>query len=214
MRFLSRAAATSAKSRSLSQSARSPRSGVSKPKTIGDAFRPNSIAVDHNQIVAAVLSNCTRLVVIRVSKAADYNRRDSLAKPAHATVVLFQKACGWKAAPRYIIRDRDAVYGDSSSAAFGRWAIRDRPTAPRSPWQNGYCERAIGSVRRDCLDHVVMVGERHLRHLLRSYATYYNQARTHLSVNKDAPSPRSIHAIGRIVQTPFLGGLHHLYVRV
>jgi len=74
--------------------------------------------------------------------------------------------------------------------------------------------RGYGRIRRDCLDHVVVVGERHLRHLLRSYATYYNQARTHLSVNKDAPSPRTIHAVGRIVQTPFLGGLHHLYVRV
>jgi hypothetical protein len=86
--------------------------------------------------------------------------------------------------------------------------------APRSPWQNGYCERAIGSIRRECLDHVVMFGERHLRHLLRSYASYYNAARKNLSVNKDAPMPRTVHAVGRIVPTPFLGGLHHLYVRV
>jgi hypothetical protein len=74
--------------------------------------------------------------------------------------------------------------------------IRDRPTAPRSPWQNGYCERAIGSIRRECLDHVVVFGERHLRRLLRSYATYDNAARTHLSVNKDAPLPRTIHVVG------------------
>ena len=76
--------------------------------------------------------------------------------------------------------------------------IRDRPTAPRSPWQNGYCERAIGSIRRECLDHVVVFGERHLRRLLRSYATYYNEARTHLSVNKDAPSPLTVHAVGGV----------------
>src|SRR5258708_6466494 len=81
-------------------------------------------------------------------------------------------------------------------------SIRDRPTAPRSPWQNGYCERATGSIRRECLDHVVVFGERHLRHLLRSYATHYNEARTHLSVNKDAPSPRTVHAVGRILPTP------------
>ena len=93
-------------------------------------------------------------------------------------------------------------------------SIRDRPTAPRSPWQNGYCERAIGSIRRECLDHVVVFGERHLRHLLRSYATYCNSARTHLSINKDAPSRRTVHAVGRILPTPILGGLHHLYVRV
>jgi transposase InsO family protein len=124
------------------------------------------------------------------------------------------EAYGWKVAPRYIIRDRDAVYGDVFIRRLRAMSIRDRPTAPRSPWQNGYCERAIGSIRRECLDHVVVFGERHLRHLLRSYATYYNEARTHLSVNKDAPSPRTVHAVGRILSTPFLGGLHHLYVRV
>ncbi len=124
------------------------------------------------------------------------------------------EAYGWKVAPRYIIRDRDAVYGDVFIRRLRAMSIRDRPTAPRSPWQNGYCERAIGSIRRECLDHVVVFGERHLRHLLRSYATYYNEARTHLSVNKDAPSPRTVHAVSRILSTPFLGGLHHLYVRV
>src|ERR1700704_4369737 len=124
------------------------------------------------------------------------------------------EAYGWKVAPRYIIRDRDAVYGDVFIRRLRAMGIRDRPTAPRSPWQNGYCERAIGSIRRECLDHVVVFGERHLRHLLRSYATYYNAARTHLSINKDAPSPRTIHSVGRIVPTPFLGGLHHQYFRV
>jgi len=121
------------------------------------------------------------------------------------------EAYGWKVQPRYIVRDRDAVYGDVFIRRLRAMGIRDRPTAPRSPWQNGYCERAIGSIRRECLDHVVVFGERHLRHLLRSYATYYNEARTHLSVNKDAPSPRTVHAVGRILPRPFLGGLHHLY---
>jgi len=91
--------------------------------------------------------------------------------PAHGDL-------GWKVAPRYIIRDRDAVYGDVFIRRLRAMSIRDRPTAPRSPWQNGYCERAIGSIRRECLDHVVVFGERHLRHLLLSYATYYNGART------------------------------------
>src|SRR5258705_8467027 len=81
------------------------------------------------------------------------------------------EAYGWKVAPRYIIRDRDAVYGDVFIRRLRAMSIRDRPTAPRSPWRNGYCERAIGSIRRECLDHVVVFGERHLRHLLRSYAT-------------------------------------------
>jgi hypothetical protein len=79
-------------------------------------------------------------------------------------------AYGWKVPPQYIIRDRD-VYGDVFIRRLRAMSIRDRPTAPRSPWQNGYCERAIGSIRRECLDHVVVFGERHLHHLLRSYAT-------------------------------------------
>jgi transposase InsO family protein len=87
--------------------------------------------------------------------------------------------------------------------------IRDRPTAPQSPWQNGHTERLIGSIRRECLDHVVVFGERHLRHALLSYMHYYNSARTHLSLNKDAPVPRAVQAVG-----PILGGLHRHYVRI
>jgi hypothetical protein len=84
--------------------------------------------------------------------------------------------------------------------------IRDRPTSPRSPWQNGYAERLIGSIRRECIDHVIVFGERHLRHLLRSYLNYYNETRTHLSLDKDAPVPRATQAVGRIFGRPVLGG--------
>jgi transposase InsO family protein len=92
--------------------------------------------------------------------------------------------------------------------------IRDRPTSPRSPWQNGYAERLIGSIRRECVDHVVVFGERHLRHVLQSYLKYYNETRTHLSLDKDAPIPRAAEAVGRILSRPVLGGLHHQYVRI
>jgi Integrase core domain len=89
--------------------------------------------------------------------------------------------------------------------------MRDRPISPRSPWQNGYSERLIGSIRRECLDHVVVFGERHLRHLLNSYQKYYNEARTHLSLHKDAPIPRAVQTIGRTLAVSVLGGLHHQY---
>ena len=92
--------------------------------------------------------------------------------------------------------------------------IRDRPTAPRSPWQNGYAERLIGSIGRDCLDHLIVFGERHLRHVLRSYAQYHNSARTHLSLAKDSPITRSVQIVGSILPLPILGGLHHHYVRI
>ena len=121
---------------------------------------------------------------------------------------------GWKAAPRYVVRDRDAVYGAAFIRRLRAMGIRDRPTAARSPWQNGYAERLIGSIRRECLDCVVVFGERHLRHLLKSYQRYYNEARTHLSLSKDAPVSRGVQAVGRILCLPILGGLHHQYVRI
>jgi transposase InsO family protein len=94
-------------------------------------------------------------------------------------------------------------------AAFARWA-----SAPRSPWQNGHAERLIGSIRRECVDHVIVFGEQHLRRLLRSYQQYYNGTRTHLSLGKDSPVPRAVHATGTILPLPILGGLHHHYVRI
>jgi transposase InsO family protein len=120
----------------------------------------------------------------------------------------------WAQAPQYIIRDRDGVYGDLLIRRLRAMGIRDRPIAPRSPWQNGHTERLIGSIRRDCLDHVVVFGEQHLRQLLGSFQTYYNNARTHLSLNTDAPASRAVQPVGRIVAVPHLGGLHHQYVRI
>jgi transposase InsO family protein len=124
------------------------------------------------------------------------------------------EAYAWSAAPRYIVRDRDAVYGGIFIRRLQAMGIRDRPTAARSPWQNGCAERLIGSIRRDCLDNVVVFGERHLRHLLQSYRRYYNEARTHLSLDKDAPVSREVEAIGSIIAKPHLGGLHHQYIRI
>ena len=95
------------------------------------------------------------------------------------------EAFPWDAAPRYIIRDRDAVYGVAVTRRLRAMGIRDRPIAPRSPWQNGHVERLIGSMRRECLDHVVVLGERHLRELLANYSSYYNEARTHMRARKE-----------------------------
>jgi transposase InsO family protein len=123
-------------------------------------------------------------------------------------------ACGWEQLPRCLIRDRDACYGGIFVRRIRSFGIRDHPTSPRSPWQNGYVERLIASIRRECLDHVVVVGEQHLRHILMSYMEYYNAVRTHLSLGKDAPVRRIVHRAGRIEVRPVLGGLHHQYVRI
>src|SRR6201981_1911888 len=102
------------------------------------------------------------------------------------------EACGWDETPEYLARDRDSVYGEIFIRRLRAMGIRARPIAPGSPWQNGLAERLIGSLRRECLDHVVVFGERHLRHLLLLYMDYYNRARTHLSLNNDAPVRQAV----------------------
>jgi transposase InsO family protein len=124
------------------------------------------------------------------------------------------EAFPWDGAPGYMIRDRDRIYGGIVTRRLRAMGIRDKPTALGSPWQNGFAERLIGSIRRECLDHIVVFGEAHLRRILRSYARYYNEIRTHRSLDKDAPVTRPVQRTGSIKSFPILGGLHHHYARV
>jgi transposase InsO family protein len=124
------------------------------------------------------------------------------------------EAFPWDQAPRYLIRDRDASYGHAVTRRLAAMGIRDRPTAPRSPWQNGHVERLIGSIRRECLDHVVVLGDAHLRRILATYANYYNELRTHRSLTKDTPLHRAVERLGTVTSRPILGGLHHQYCRI
>jgi transposase InsO family protein len=124
------------------------------------------------------------------------------------------EAFPWNEAPRYMVRDRDRIYGALVTRRLRAMGIRDKPIAPASPWQNGFAERLIGSIRRECLDHIIVRGEVHLRRILRSYADYYNGIRTHRSLDKDAPVFRPVQPTGVISSRAILGGLHHHYVRV
>jgi len=124
------------------------------------------------------------------------------------------EAFPWNDAPGYLIRDRDQVYGAAIRHRLRAMGIRDKPIAAGSPWQNGFAERLIGSIRRECVDHVIVLGEAHLRGILQAYARYYNDLRTHRSLDKDAPFSRPVHRIGRIRSHALLGGLHHCYMRV
>ena len=118
-------------------------------------------------------------------------------------------------APRYLLRDRDGIYGHCFTTRIEGMGIEQVRITARSPWQNCYVERAIGSIRRECLNHMIVLSEQHLRRILKSYFRYYHESRTHLSLNKDAPESRAIQAneLERIVQIPQLGGLHHRYER-
>jgi transposase InsO family protein len=124
------------------------------------------------------------------------------------------EAFPWNEAPRYMIRDRDCIYGAVVTRRMRAMGIRDKPIAPASPRQNGFVERLIGSIRRECVDHVIVLGEAHLRRILNFYARYYNETRTHLALDKDAPVSRPVQRAGVVRSLAILGGLHHNYARV
>jgi len=126
------------------------------------------------------------------------------------------EAFPWDSAPHYLLRDRDGSYGGKFSEATSWLGIREVLTAPQSPWQNAYVERLIGSIRRECLDHLIVMNETALRRILKSYFDYYERSRTHLSLGKDAPLERVIQPpwTGPIVAIPQVGGLHRRYERI
>jgi transposase InsO family protein len=132
------------------------------------------------------------------------------------TLGYFRGAGHWDSAPRYLLRDRDAAYGTDFCSRVAAMGISEVVTAPRSPWQNAYVERVIGSLRRECLDHLVIFNARHLRRILPMYVDYYHRTRTHLALDKDCPDPRPImpRRIGKVVAIPQVGGLHHRYERL
>ena len=126
-----------------------------------------------------------------------------------------REALPWEFAPRYLIHDRDPVFRDQCKTTLKAMGIEEVITAPQSPWQNPYCERIFGSLRRECLDHVIVLNEEHLRRVLTSYLDYYHESRTHISLGKDCPNPRPTQATsdGKVVAFPCVGGLHHRYER-
>jgi putative transposase len=125
------------------------------------------------------------------------------------------EAFPWDTAPRHLLRDRDASYGPTFRDRVRVMGIKEVVTASRSPWQNPYVERLIGSIRRECLDHIIISNEHHLRGVLSRYFQYHYMTRTHLSLNKDGPEPRRIQptSAGKIIAFPEVGGLHHRYER-
>jgi putative transposase len=158
-----------------------------------------------------------RLLFVLVLLAHDRRRIVHLAVTAHPTAAWtaqqLREACPWDSAPRYLIHDRDHAF-DQLGPTASAMGIDEVLTAPGAPWQNAYVERFIGSVRRECLDHVLVLNATGLRHVLHTYCGYYERSRTHLSLAKDTPLPRPIMGDGVVVATPEVGGLHHRYERL
>jgi transposase InsO family protein len=162
--------------------------------------------ISFKQLYGLVILRHARRRLVRISVTSNPN--------AEWIAGQVTDAFPWDEAPKHLIRDRDGAFGSAYTRRIRAMEIRDHPTAPRSPWQNGHVERLIGSIRRESLDHLVVFGEAHLRNVLKAYASYYNKVRPHLSLDKDAPDFRSTQKIGCIVAIPILGGLHHQYIRV
>jgi transposase InsO family protein len=164
-----------------------------------------------------VASASFRLLYVMIILAYDRRKIVRTAVTEHPTAAWLSRQVTegfpWDTAPRYLLRDRDASYGSEFCNRIEAMGITQVVTAPRSPWQNAYVERVIGSIRRECLDHVVIFNERHLHRVLSSYLDYYHRTRTHLSLGKDCPHSRPIQPprVGRVVAIPKVGGLHHRY---
>jgi putative transposase len=135
---------------------------------------------------------------------------------AQWTAQQIVEAFPWDSAPKYLLRDRDAIYGEAFQKRLRGIGIEPILSAPRSPWQNPFVERLIGTLRRDCLDHVIALNERQLKRVIARYLDYYHDWRTHLSLSMDAPNPRTVHPPdqGRVIEVAELGGLHHHYERL
>jgi putative transposase len=134
---------------------------------------------------------------------------------AEWTARQIAEAFPWDSAPRYLLHDHDCIYGGEFHQRVGQMGILEVLTAPRSPWQNAYAERFIGSLRRECLDHIMIFNEASLKRILKTYCEYYEHSRTHLSLEKDAPTSRAVQGrnVGRVIKLPQVGGLHHRYER-
>ncbi len=167
-----------------------------------------------------VASASFRLLYVMIFLAHDHWKIMRTAVTEHPTAGWLSRqiteAFPWETAPRYLLRDRDASFGSDFRSRVEAMGITEVITAPRSPWQNAYVERVIGSIRRECLDHVLIFNERHLRRVLSSYVDYYHRIRMHLSLDKDCPDPRPIMPprIGKVIAIPQVGGLHHRYERL
>jgi len=185
-------------------------------RTFLDNHGKEIIALDFFTVPTATF----RILFVLIILSHDRRRILHVNVTAHPTAAWtarqLQEACGLDETPGYLLRDRDAIYGEHFHRQAAALRIKEVTTAPRSPWQNPYAERIIGSIRRECLDHMIVLGERHLKRILSSYVDYYRDARTHLSLAKDTPAGRVVQPTekGRVVALRQVGGLHHMYTRM
>jgi len=174
------------------------------------------IAIDFFTVPTATFRILFAFVMLRYDRSRVVHFNVTTHPTAEWTARQIVDAFPCNSALRFLIRDRDGIYGERFRERITNMGIEEVVCAPRSPWQNPYCERMVGSIRRECLDHVIVINERHLRRILASYFEYYHLARTHLSLDRNAPIERAVESPsrGRVIAIPQAGGLHHRYRRV
>ncbi len=175
-----------------------------------------TIAIDFAVVPTVTFGLLYVFVVLSLNRRKLLHINVTAHPTAEWTAQQMVEALPWETTARYVIRDRDRIYGVPFRRRVAGLGLQEVPTAPRSPWQNAYAERFIGSLRRECLDHVIALNEKHLRRVLSDYARYYNASRTHLSLGKDPPEPRLVQRreFGEVVAFPQVGGLQHRYERL
>jgi putative transposase len=184
-------------------------------RTFLDNHVKDIVAVDFFTVPTATFRILFAFVVLRHDRRRLIHFNVTAHPTAEWTAQQIVEAFPLDETPRFLIRDRDGIYGRAFRNRVESMGIAEVLIAPRSPWQNPFAERIIGSIRRDCLDHVIVLNERHLRRILRSYFEYYHESRTHLSLGRNAPIKREVQSpgLGRIIAIPQVGGLHHRYCR-
>jgi putative transposase len=184
-------------------------------RTFLDNHVKDIVAVDFFTVPTATFRILFTFVVLRHDRRQVAHFNATAHPTAEWTAQQIVESFPFEEAPRFLLRDRDGIYGHAFRTRVGSMGIEEVRIAPRSPWQNPYAARIIGSIRRECLDHVIVLNERHLRRILDDYFEYYQESRTHLSLDRNAPIPREVEppCKGRVVAIPQVGGLHHRYQR-
>ena len=184
-------------------------------RTFLDNHVKDIVAIDFFTVPTATFRILFTFVVLRHDRRQVVHFNVTAHPTAEWTAQQIVEAFPFDEEPRLLIRDRDGIYGSVFRSRVENMGIEEVLIAPRSPWQNPFAERVIGSIRRECLNHCIILNERHLRRILRSYFEYYHQSRTHLSLDRNAPILREAEppSKGGVIAIPQVGGLHHRYRR-
>ena len=174
-----------------------------------------TVAIDFLTVPTVMFRTLYVFVVLSLDRRRIVHLNVTYNPTAEWTALQLRQAFPFETAPRFLIRDRDGIYGYEVEQAIKQLGMEELVISPRSPWQNGYCERVVGTLKRECLNHMIVFGERHTRRMLLKYLRYYHESRTHLGLDKETPERREVEGqeLGPVRRRAMVGGLHSRYYR-